>query len=366
MARGHNRAGHRGIRADGPGGKRGERREISRRYFLGLAIGAPAAAALLAACGGDDGEGGGRERVRVQLDWTPNTNHIGIYVGLAKGWYEEQGLDVQVLPYTDANPDTIVANGNAEVGISFPANVIFSRAAGLDLISVAAVLQSNPTELAVLESSDIKRPRDFDGRTYAGFGLPYEEPQIRTVIKADGGKGEFETAVLSTAAYEALYEKRADFTEIFTTWEGIEAGLRGIKLRTFRYDAFGVPDFPGVVLVARRSAVNETSPLRRFLEVTRRGYELAAAGPDEASQVFMDHLPGAFPEPELVRRSTRMLASFFVDKAGRWGTQDASKWQAYSRWFLGQGIVKDRNDKVIDNESALGGPLFTNELLPGG
>ncbi|HWO72360.1 MAG TPA: ABC transporter substrate-binding protein [Dehalococcoidia bacterium] len=365
MARGHNRGARTGSQAGGQTARGGERREVSRRFFLGLAFGAPAAAALLAACGGD-GEDAGGQRVRVQLDWTPNTNHIGIYLGLAKGWYRDEGLDVQVLPYADANPDTIVANGNAEVGISFPANVIFSRAAGLDLVSIAAVLQSNPTELAVLDSSDIRRPRDFDGRTYAGFGLPYEEPQIRTVIKADGGKGDFKTAVLSTAAYEALYEKRADFTEIFTTWEGIEAELRGIKLRTFRYDAFGVPDFPGVVLVARRNAVSQTSPLRKFLEVTRRGYELAARSPDDASQAFIDYLPGTFPEPDLVRRSTRMLASFFVNKAGQWGTQDASKWQAYTRWILEQGIVKDRNDKVIDSESALGGPLFTNELLPGG
>src|SRR5690606_6316874 len=113
----------------------------------------PLAAALAFAlsCGGDDdgdsGAGGeGRETVRLQLDWTPNTNHIGIYVALAKGWYDEAGIDLRVQPYGDNNPDTIVANGQADVGISFPANVIFSRAAGLELTSIAAVLQSNPTE----------------------------------------------------------------------------------------------------------------------------------------------------------------------------------------------------------------------------
>ena len=58
------------------------------------------------------------------------------------------------------------------------------------------------------------------------------------MIKTDGGKGDFQTATLSTAAYEALYNKRADFTEIFTAWEGIEADMRGIKLRTFRYDDY--------------------------------------------------------------------------------------------------------------------------------
>jgi ABC-type nitrate/sulfonate/bicarbonate transport system substrate-binding protein len=317
-------------------------------------------ASLLAACGGGGSDG---DKVSVQLDWTPNTNHIGIYIAEARGWYKQAGIDLDILPYNDVNPDTVVANGQADIGVSFPPNVVFSRAAGLDLVSVAAVLQRGVTELAVLDSSDIRRPRDFDGRLYAGFGLPYEQPQIRTVIRADGGRGEFQTATLSTAAYEALYNRRADFTEIFVTWEGIEAELRGIKLRTFRYDAYGVPDIPTVVLVAKSDAVSKRGDvLRRFLEATRRGYEYAAQQPAEASKVFIDAAgKGAFPEPEMVPRSAAMLAPIFVDGSGRWGLQDAAKWQAYSTWLLAQNIVTDAKDRVVT--TLPGGPLFTNELL---
>jgi ABC-type nitrate/sulfonate/bicarbonate transport system substrate-binding protein len=314
------------------------------------------------ACGGGDDKG---DKVSVQLDWTPNTNHIGIYVALAKGWYKDAGIEVDILPYTDAgNADTIVANGNADFGVSFPPSLIFSRAAGLDLVSVASVMQRNVTELAVLDSSEIKRPRDFDGRLYAGFGLPFEEPQIRTVIKADGGKGEFETATLSTAAYEALYNKRADFTEVFTAWEGIQADLRGVKLRTFRYDAFGVPDYPSVVLVVKRENVTKKAELyAKFLDVTRRGYEYAAQQPAEAAAAFIAFLPkGTFPDDEMVRRSTQMLAPVFVDSAKKWGNQDGAKWDAYTRWLIGQGVVTDANDKVVQGELP-GGPLFTNELI---
>jgi NitT/TauT family transport system substrate-binding protein len=332
--------------------------EVGRLPTLILAA---TALVLALACGGG---GSKSDQVTVQLDWTPNTNHIGVYLAKAKGWYKDAGVDVKILPYTDVNPDTVVANGKADIGISFPPNVIFSRAAGLDLVSVAGVLQRGVTELAVLDSSDIKRPRDFDGRTYAGFGLPFEEPQIKTVIRADGGKGEFTTATLSTAAYEALYNKRADFTEIYTTWEGIEADLRGIKLRTFRYDNYGVPDFPGVVLVAKRDAVTKRGPiLARFLDATRRGYEYAAKEPDAASEAFIKALPkGTFPEPEMVSRSTKMLAPIFVASDGSWGQQDPAKWDAYSRWLLSQGVVTDDKDRVLKGDLP-GGPLFTNDLL---
>ncbi len=336
----------------------------ARALSLGLVALAIAAAGLAGACGGGGGGDGESNKVSVQLDWTPNTNHIGIYIALAKGWYKEAGLEVEVLPYTDVNPDVVVANGKADIGVSFPPNVIFSRAAGLDVVSVAAVLQRSVTELAVLDSSDIKRPRDFDGRVYAGFGLPYEEPQIKTVIKADGGKGEFTSAILSTAAYEALYAKRADFTEIFVAWEGIEADLRGIKLRTFRYDAYGVPDMASVVLVAKREVLTKRkATLTKFLEVTRRGYELAAANPQEGAKIFLDYLPaGTFPEPEMVRRSTALLAPVFVPAGGGWGTQNAAKWDAYTRWLIAQGVVKDDKGRVVKTELP-GGPLFTNDLL---
>ena len=342
----------------------------------GATLLALAAAVTLAFGCSDDGNGDAGDTpsaespqtVSLQLDWTPNTNHIGIYVALANGWYEEAGIDLEILPYGDTNPDTLVANGQANVAISFPANVIFSRAAGLELTSIASVLQSNPTELTVLAASDIQSPKDFDGKTYAGFGLPYEEPQIRTVVIADGGTGDFEVATLDTFAYEALYNGRADFTEMFMTWEGIEADLRGIEIRSFKYSDYGVPDFPGVVIVARTEVVESGSAkLEKFLEVTRRGYEFAAENPDQASQVFLDYLPDAFPEPELVRRSTEALASYFVVSGRRWGEQDAGDWNAYTHWFVEQDIVVDANDNVIEAVDDLpGGELFSNDLLPDG
>jgi ABC-type nitrate/sulfonate/bicarbonate transport system substrate-binding protein len=327
------------------------------------------------ACGGgDDGDDGAEpsqdnpQTVRVQLDWTPNTNHIGMYVAEAKGWYREAGIDLEILPYGDTAPDTMVANGQADIGFSFPPSVIFSRAAGQDIVAVASVLQRNPTKLAVLDSSSITRPRDLDGKTYAGFGLPYEEPQIKTVVINDGGKGDFDVATLSTFAYEALYNKSADFSEIFVTWEGIEADLRGIKLRTFSYVDYGMPDFPGVVLVTKNQTAKDGSKkLSKFLEITQRGYEYAVSNPDDASKTFIEALPGEFPEPELIRRSTRELATYFKEGSRAWGVGDGDDWKAYVHWFVEQDIVVDSNDEVIEEESKIpGGPLYTNALLPGG
>jgi ABC-type nitrate/sulfonate/bicarbonate transport system substrate-binding protein len=320
---------------------------------------------FVTACGGGSGGSGDQQTVTVQLDWTPNTNHTGIYVAQAKGWYKDAGIKVNILPYTDVNPDVVVANGKADIGVSFPPNVVFSRAQGLDVVSVASILQRGVTEIAVLDSSDIKRPRDLDGRLYAGFGLPYEEPVIKTVITHDGGKGTFRSATLSTAAYEALYAKRADFTEIFVTWEGIEADIRGIKLRTFKPDQFGVPDHPAVIFIAKGDAMaKRKATLTKFLEVTRRGYEFAQKDPEEAAKVFTGFLPKeTFPDVDMVRRSQLMMVPLLLGKDGRWGTQDATSWNAYTKWLLDTGVVVDGKNQTVKTADAK--PYFTNELLEG-
>ena len=141
-----------------------------------------------------------------------------------------------------------MAAGQAECGISFQDALTFAAAGGAPITSVMAILQHTAQEIAVLDSSTIARPRELDGKTYAGFGYPNEEPTLKSVIKDDGGAGTFKTVTLDTAAYEALYAERADFVITFAAWEGIEAEQRGIKLRTFQFGDYGFPDFYQVVL----------------------------------------------------------------------------------------------------------------------
>ena len=68
--------------------------------------------------------------VRVALDWTPNTDHTGFYVASAKGWYADAGIHVQLLPYNQTAPETLVAAGQAECGVSFQDSLTFAVAAG--------------------------------------------------------------------------------------------------------------------------------------------------------------------------------------------------------------------------------------------
>ncbi len=302
--------------------------------------------------------------IRVQLDWLPNTNHTGIYVALAQGWYEDEGIEVELLPYSGVAGEILIDQGVADVAFSFPTYLPLFRARGLDIVSIAAVLQTNPTEVAVLADGPIERPRDLDGQLYGGFGGPAEQPQWEWVVRADGGRGDISGVILDTAAYEALYEGRVQAVEPFVTWEGIEARQRGIELKTWKYADFGIPDYPGVVLVADRGLIDaDPDLLTRFLAATIQGYEYAVSEPNEAARMMIA-LAGedVFPNLDLVYESARLLAAqYYVDPDGRWGSQTLAQWQGYTAWLFAQGLLLDVDGDPL-NDPPDYAAHFTNDL----
>jgi ABC-type nitrate/sulfonate/bicarbonate transport system substrate-binding protein len=305
--------------------------------------------------------------VRLALDWTPNTNHTGFFVARSKGWYEAAAIDLEVLPYGSATPETLLAAHQAECGISFQDSLTFAVAAGADIVSVAAILQRTASAIAVLTSSPITRPSQLDGKTYAGFGYPNEVPTLSAVIKADGGKGEFTVATLNGAAYEALYNKQADFTIPFTAWEGVEAEERGIALRYFEFSDYGFPQFYQVVIACDRQWLEkEPDAARRFVAATVQGFEFAASEPDAAAAILIAENPGVFDaNRELPPASQRYLVEndYLLDESGNFGTQTLDRWQGYSSFLYEQGLLVDAAGKPLTAPLDYGS-LFTNEYLP--
>jgi ABC-type nitrate/sulfonate/bicarbonate transport system substrate-binding protein len=305
--------------------------------------------------------------VRLALDWTPNTDHTGFFVAQHQGWYRDAGITLQILPYSSNTPETLLGAHQAECGISFQDSMTFAVEAGVKIKSVMAILQRSASEIAVLDSSSIKRPRDLDGKTYGGFGYPNEVPTIRFVIQHDGGKGTFRNVVIDTAAYEALFAKRVDFTIPFRAWEGVDAEQRGIKLRYFAFTDYGFPDFYQVVLACDSDwLAREPDAARRFVAATVRGFELAASDPDAAAAMLIDENPGVFDaNPDLPKASAEYLATnkLYVDASGRVGTQTLERWQGYSGFLYEQGLLVDAAGKKLTAPPDYAA-LFSNDFLP--
>lgn len=302
--------------------------------------------------------------VRLALDWVPNTNHTGVYVALAEGWYQEAGVDLEVLPYGNVTPNVLLTSGRADVGISGNQGVLSAAATGEPVVSIAAILSSNTAGLAVLEDSGIESPADLDGKLYAAFGGPTERPIIETVIQHAGGEGEFESAVLGVSGFDALLSERADFIWIYEGWDGVRAQHEGIDLRLFNFVDYGIDDHYNPVFTATPEQV-EARPeaLSAFLEATRRGYEFAAERPDEAAEMLLEGAPdGSFSNPELVRDSQAYVSEVYRDGERPWGVQTEAKWRGFTEFLVEAGVFTDADGEVVEHLEI--DALYTNALLP--
>ncbi len=302
--------------------------------------------------------------VRLALDWVPNTNHTGIYVALANGWYEEAGVALHILPYGSVSPEALVANGQAEVAVSGSEGVLTSVVTEEPIVSVAAILSTNTAALAVLKGSGVTRPSELDGKIYAAYGGPYEDAVVGAVIRHDGGQGDFRSALLNVAGFDALLAGRADFVWIFEGWQGVQAEREGIELTLFNFNDYGVPDYYTPNLVSSAETIeNNPEALRAFLRATARGYTFAAENPEEAAELLIETAPaGSFPDPDLVRDSQRFVSRVYIADGEVWGHQRPELWRGYQTMLLDAGVYGDKT--AVLRRAVEDGSLYTNELLP--
>jgi ABC-type nitrate/sulfonate/bicarbonate transport system substrate-binding protein len=303
--------------------------------------------------------------VRLALDWTPNTNHTGFFVAQEMGFYEDAGIDFKVIPYSNAATDTLVANDKAECGVNFEDFMTIAVSAGIPEKSVMAILQSSPVAVMVRGDSPIQSPKDLDGKKYGGFGLPGETEIMQAVIRNDGGNGEFQNVTLSTAAYEAVYNNKVDFSYGFQTWEIIEAKLRGIDLKVFPIEDYGFPRYYSVLLACNIDWLEQNPDVaKRFVAATVKGWEWAQQHPDESAKILIDSNPGVFTNEDLVYESNKLLADkYWLDPNGRFGCQNLNTWTEYPTFLYKNKVLKDPDGNDLTSPPEFSS-LFTNDYLP--
>ncbi len=330
---------------------------LSRRSLLAALAALPTALPLRAE---------ERQKVSVALDWTPNTNHIGLFVARDKGFYREAGLDVDILPYTDTSAATLVANHVADFGILGSIGLITQHSAGADLVAAYAVTQTETGRLVFkADREDIQRPRDLDGLKYGGFGSAWENALIGSIIRHDGGKGDFETITLGTSAYQALDSGAVDFTLEVYTWEGVKAKLDGLAQRAFRYADYGVPDEHTTFIISSNAFLSANPKASSaFVQATRRGYEFAVDQPREASDLLVAANKDALTNPALIDASLKALndGHFLKSAAGAIGTIDKAKVEAMGRYPFSSGILLDGDGKQLKEKPDFDS-YFSNAFL---
>lgn len=284
------------------------------------------------------------EKVTLILDYVPNTNHTGFYVAKEKGWFEEEGLDVEIIEPGDNSVTTLIAADKGDYGISFQEDVAYA----LDLDepmpvkAIAAIIQHNTSGFASYKEKNITSAKDFEGKTYAGWGSPSEESVIEAVMKADGGDfSKTKITVSDGSGYELLRDK-VDYMWFYWAWDGIAAERAGMPLNYFEIRDFDERlDYYTPVIIATDDKIKEDpETTKKFLAATKKGYEFCIENPDEAAEIL--HKNADTYDIEMLRESQKYLADKYIDDAEYWGVMKDDVWDRYNEFMMENGLIKNK------------------------
>ena len=311
----------------------------------------------LCACGAKQSQ----EEITLVLDWTPNTNHTGIYVALANGYFEEAGLKVSVVQPPEDGASLLVSSGRAQFGVSFQDSMApaLTGDSPLDITAVAAILQHNTSGIVSRKGEGMDRPMGLEGHKYATWDSPVEKATLKQVVEQDGGDFSKVQLIPSTVTDEvsALQSKSVDAIWIFYGWAGIACETAGLETDYFAFkDMDPVFDFYTPVIIANNTFLKEhPNTARKVMAALSKGYEFAAANPEDAADILIAASPELKDSRDLVVASQKYLAKEYIADAARWGEIDPQRWGGFYTWLNDNGLTETPLDP-------LGG--FTNDFLP--
>jgi putative hydroxymethylpyrimidine transport system substrate-binding protein len=331
------------------------------KKLLPLTVALLVSLVALAGCGEkeDELEPSGSKRVELMLDFFPNADHAGIYAAQAAGYFKQAGLDVEIrTPPDPSAPIKQVAAGNVDLAISYEPEVFRARDIGLNVVSIAAIVQEPLTSIISLPKAKITRPRDLKGKTVGTAGIDYQTAYLETIL-AEAGLNADSVKIRNVGfnLTPALLTGRVDATlGAFWNYEGTDLRLRGKRPQIIRMEEAGVPTYNELVLVANADALErDAGKLRAFIGALSRGTRDLRSDPDEAIQGLLEANPDL--DPELQRAVVKVTLPLFFPPEGRpYGWQDPEQWDAFSAWMRDSELLEEPPDPAAAHD---------NNLLPG-
>lgn len=298
------------------------------------------------------------EKITVILDWVPNTNHTGLYTAMEKGYYKEEGLEVEIIQPSEGGTANLIASNQGEFGISYQEEVTNARTAKnpLPIKAIAAIIQHNTSGFASPKSKGIETPKDFENKKYGGWGSPAEKAMIKGLMEKENA--DFDTVEmvdLGALDFFQATKDHVDFTWIYYGWDGIAAEIRDYPINFIKLQEFdeNLDFYTPVIISNEKYLKNNPEIAKKFLKATTKGYEFAISNPKIAVKDLLKNAPEV--DEEIAKKSQIYLANEYIADAEKWGIMELERWENYSNWMYENNLI----DKKLNSSEA-----FTNEYLP--
>lgn len=297
---------------------------------------------------GSNNENKEKTKITVCLDWTPNTNHTGMYVALANGYYDEAGLDVSIVQPPENGATSACSAGQAQFAIDAQDTLAagFTSDTPMQVTAVAALIQHNTSGIIFSKGQGMDRPKGLEGKTYLTWDSPIELAMMQNVVEKDGGDWNSVTKIPNAVTDEAQDVKQNPDHAIwvFYGWGGVNAEVNKIDTDFFFFkDLNSTFDYYTPILIANNDFLKSNpDAAKAFLAATKKGYEYAIENPEKAADILIkgDETKSLVGSEELVVASQKWLADQYIADAEKWGYIDPARWDGFYAWLYEQKLIE--------------------------
>lgn len=299
----------------------------------------------------------GKTKISIVLDYVPNTNHTGIFAAKEKGFYDELGLDVNIISAVEDGALNMVSSGSADFGISFQEElaVALSLDSPMSVTAVAAVIENNTSGIVSLKDKGITRMKDLEGKSYATWNTPVYDAIIKNAVEADGGNFEKVKPVpVNSTDSLASIQTECDAVWVFEGWDKAIADYMEIETNFIPFADYGSQFnyYTPVIICSDVFTETRKNDASRFMAATKKGYIYAMDNPDECAEIMSKHIPEM--EKGKLLASQRLLSAKYANSKQNWGLIDQARWDGFFEFLYNENIISKSIPK---------GKGFTNEFL---
>ncbi len=311
-------------------------------------------------------------KIKVALDWTPNTLHAGLLLAEANHYFGDE-LEVEfVSPAEDnysATPAQKLAKKEVHIAIAPAESVISYNTLGdksVSLVAIATMFQADTSAIVTLQESGIERPAQLEGKNIGSYGARFEDDIVRQLIIKDGGTGTFHAKNPDKLdMWQNLTNRSIDAAWIFLPWEGIRARQEGIAFNAFQLKDYGIPYGYSPLLITHQDFIREQNDvLRAFLKAVEEGWRHVYDNPKKAAVQLKKYINQAdFEDEDMLTQSLEMLKPVLFNSDSQWGFMEGYHWVDFVEWMVAHQVLKDHKGIPMNQGQIDSSMLYTNDFF---
>ncbi|EFL87598.1 ABC transporter substrate-binding protein [Ahrensia sp. R2A130] len=273
-------------------------------------------------------------KVTLQLKWVTQAQFAGYYVAKEKGFYKDEGLDVEIKPGgPDIAPAQVLAGGGADVVVDWMPSALATREKGVPMVNIAQPFKSSGMMLTCRKDSGIATPADFADKTlgvwFFGNEYPFLSWMSQLGLKTDGSAGGV-TVLKQGFNVDPILQKQAACVSTMTYneyWQIIDAGLTPDDLVVFKYEEQGVATLEDGLYVLEDNLKDEAfkEKMVKFVRASMKGWKYAEENTDEAADLVLENDASGAQTEKHQRRMMGEVAKLTAGSNGALDVADADR-----------------------------------------